>query len=263
MSATTSPPSASGGTQHADVSQEEFLHHMSAMQLQYRAAAPAGHAPVSLYRLPAHLAVMAQPAATGTGQPAVQASQRSVAVPVSNTAAAHVSLTVAKLTAVGTPAPAAQAIAEALHEQHQRMLAFITAQRDAMRESLASARDRVSQMTYKIDSLRTLLASLEAQDEDVRRAILELIPDAAAAAESVHAAQGFEAALDTLLREVSKATVVDDARSPARGSGGGNNGTRPAERVVGRMRHTDEQKAVRLVAKHRALLLVIWRRFHQ
>ncbi len=39
-------------------------------------------------------------------------------------------------------------------------------------------------------------------------------------------------------------------------------GTRPAERVVGRMRHTDEQKAVRLVAKHRALLLVIWRRFH-
>src|SRR5205823_3450541 len=66
---------------------------------------------------------------------------------------------------------------------------------------------------YQIDSLRTLLASLEAQDEDVRRAILELIPNAAAAAESVHAAQGFEAALDTLLREVSKATVVDSAQS--------------------------------------------------
>src|SRR5207245_10642707 len=59
----------------------------------------------------------------------------------------------------------------------------LNARRDAMRESLASARDRVSQITYKIDSLRTLLASLEAQDEDVRRAILELIPNAASAAE--------------------------------------------------------------------------------
>src|SRR5205814_4476585 len=52
----------------------------------------------------------------------------------------------------------------------------LQAQRDAMRESLASARDRVSQTTYKIDSVRTLLASLEAQDENVRGAILELIP---------------------------------------------------------------------------------------
>src|SRR6266542_178946 len=89
----------------------------------------------------------------------------------------------------------------------------LTARRDAMRQSLASARDRVSQMSYQIDSLRTLLASLEAQDEDVRRAILELIPNAASASESVRAAEGFEAALDTLLREVSKATVVDDART--------------------------------------------------
>jgi chromosome segregation protein len=87
----------------------------------------------------------------------------------------------------------------------------LTVRRDAMRESLASARDRVSQTTYKIDSLRTLLASLEAQEENVRGAILELIPDAAPAAESVRAADGFEAALDTLLREVSKATVVDSA----------------------------------------------------
>ena len=84
--------------------------------------------------------------------------------------------------------------------------------RDAMRESLAGARDRVSQITYKIDSVRTLLASLEAQDENVRAAILELIPNAVSAAESVHATQGFEAALDTLLREVSKATVVEDAQ---------------------------------------------------
>src|SRR5207245_8278457 len=75
------------------------------------------------------------------------------------------------------------------------------------------ARDRVSQTTYKIDSLRTLLASLEAQDEDVRRAILELIPNAASASESIRATKGFEAALDTLLRDVSKATVVDDART--------------------------------------------------
>ncbi|MBK5258038.1 MAG: chromosome segregation protein SMC [Thermoanaerobaculia bacterium] len=84
----------------------------------------------------------------------------------------------------------------------------LNASRDGMRESLSSARDRVSQTTYKIDSLRTLLTSLESQDEDVRRAILEIIPNAAAAAESVRAAEGYEAALDTLLREVSKAVVL-------------------------------------------------------
>jgi len=87
----------------------------------------------------------------------------------------------------------------------------LTARREALRESLASARDTISQTTYKLDSLRTLLLSLEAQDEDVRRAVMELIPNAAAAAEAVRAAQGFEAALDTLLRDVSKATVVDSS----------------------------------------------------
>jgi chromosome segregation protein len=88
----------------------------------------------------------------------------------------------------------------------------LAGRRDAMRESLANTRDRVSQTTYKIDSVRTLLTSLESQDEEVRRAILELIPNAASAAESVRAAEGFEAALDTLLREVSKATVVDSPK---------------------------------------------------
>jgi chromosome segregation protein len=89
----------------------------------------------------------------------------------------------------------------------------LAARRDSLRESLASARDTISQTTYKIDSLRTLLTSLESQDEDVRRAILELIPNAVSAAESVSATQGFEAALDTLLREVSKAVVVDDGET--------------------------------------------------
>ncbi|HKR63302.1 MAG TPA: chromosome segregation protein SMC [Thermoanaerobaculia bacterium] len=87
----------------------------------------------------------------------------------------------------------------------------LVSRRESTRESLSASRDRVSQTTYKIDSLRTLLVSLEAQDEDVRRAILELIPNAVAAAEAVRAAQGFEAALDTLLREVSKAVVVDSS----------------------------------------------------
>ena len=87
----------------------------------------------------------------------------------------------------------------------------LVARRDAMRETLASTRDRLSQTTYKIDSLRTLLVSLESQDEAVRATILELIPSAESAAESVRAGEGYEAALDTLLREVSKAVVVDDA----------------------------------------------------
>jgi chromosome segregation protein len=89
----------------------------------------------------------------------------------------------------------------------------LASRRDAMRESLASARDTISQTTYRIDSLRTLLTSLESQDEEVRRAILELIPNAMAAAEAVRATEGFEAALDTLLRDVSKAVVVDDAQT--------------------------------------------------
>ncbi|MBV9068638.1 MAG: chromosome segregation protein SMC [Acidobacteria bacterium] len=88
----------------------------------------------------------------------------------------------------------------------------LTARRNERRETMAGARDRVSQMTYKIDSLRTLLISLESQEEDVRRAILELIPNATPAAEAVRATEGFEAALDTLLRDVSKAVVVDNAR---------------------------------------------------
>ncbi|HYI09453.1 MAG TPA: chromosome segregation protein SMC [Thermoanaerobaculia bacterium] len=87
----------------------------------------------------------------------------------------------------------------------------LTAKREAARQSLASARDTISQTTYKVDSLRTLLVSLEAQDEDVRRAIMELIPNGSAAAEAVRAAEGFEAALDTLLREVSKAIVVESS----------------------------------------------------
>jgi chromosome segregation protein len=88
----------------------------------------------------------------------------------------------------------------------------LTARRNALRDTMSGARDRVSQMTYKLDSLRTLLISLESQEEDVRRAILELIPNATPAAEAVRATEGFEAALDTLLRDVSKAVVVDSAR---------------------------------------------------
>jgi len=88
----------------------------------------------------------------------------------------------------------------------------LTTRRNERRETMAGARDRVSQMTYKIDSLRTLLISLESQEEDVRRAILELIPNATPAAEAVRATEGFEAALDTLLRDVSKAVVVDNTR---------------------------------------------------
>lgn len=100
---------------------------------------------------------------------------------------------------------AQQAAREALSHRDE-----LASKHDALRESLASTRDRLSQTTYKIDSLRTLLTSLESQDEAVRAAILELIPNAQSAAEAVRAGEGYEAALDTLLREVSKAVVVDD-----------------------------------------------------
>jgi chromosome segregation protein len=97
----------------------------------------------------------------------------------------------------------------------QRTLREAIARRDDLTARRDGLRDRVSQTTYKIDSLRTLLTSLESQDEDVRRATLELIPSAKPAAESVRATEGFEAALDTLLRDVSKAIVVDDAEIAA------------------------------------------------
>ncbi len=111
---------------------------------------------------------------------------------------------------------AAEQALVAAQQQARETLAHrdeLVARRDSMRESLASARDTISQTTYKIDSLRTLLTSLESQEEDVRRAILELIPSALSAAESVRAAEGFEAALDTLLREISKAVVVEGAET--------------------------------------------------
>jgi chromosome segregation protein len=87
----------------------------------------------------------------------------------------------------------------------------LAARREEIVASLKSARDSISQTTYRIDSLRTLLTSLESQDEQVRSAILELIPDAASAAEAVRAAEGYENALDSLLRDVTRAVVVEQA----------------------------------------------------
>ncbi len=104
---------------------------------------------------------------------------------------------------------AAQRQARATVARHDELVAG----RDSIRAALAGARDTISQTTYRTDSLRTLLASLESQEEDVRRAVLELIPNALSAAESVRAAEGFEAALDNLLREISKAVVVDGAET--------------------------------------------------
>jgi chromosome segregation protein len=87
----------------------------------------------------------------------------------------------------------------------------LDAQHLEVRDSLARSRDLISQTTYKIDSLRTLLTNLESQDESVRSAILELVPQAQAAAEAIRAAEGAEDALDTLLTEVTQAVVVDNS----------------------------------------------------
>jgi chromosome segregation protein len=112
-----------------------------------------------------------------------------------------------------------EAVVEArseLEQAEQRVLEAVsrrdelTARRDGMRESLSASRDIISQTTYKIDSLRSLLASMEAQEESVRRAVVDIIPNVVAAAESVRAAEGYEAALDAILREISKAVVVPD-----------------------------------------------------
>ncbi|MGA7614225.1 MAG: hypothetical protein WBX15_03500, partial [Thermoanaerobaculia bacterium] len=103
-----------------------------------------------------------------------------------------------------------------VHAQHALRDALdrrnaLTSRRDEVLDSLKSARDSISQTTYKIDSLRTLLQSLESQDEEVRRAVLDLAPTASSAAEAVHAAPGYEIALDALLRDISRAVVIDDS----------------------------------------------------
>ncbi|HVT02278.1 MAG TPA: AAA family ATPase, partial [Thermoanaerobaculia bacterium] len=87
----------------------------------------------------------------------------------------------------------------------------LNGRREAMRDTLKSTRDSISQTTYKIDSVRSLLTSLESQDEEVRSVILELIPNVSSAAESVRAAEGLELALDAILRDITKAVVVEDS----------------------------------------------------
>ncbi|HUO83551.1 MAG TPA: chromosome segregation protein SMC, partial [Thermoanaerobaculia bacterium] len=81
--------------------------------------------------------------------------------------------------------------------------------RENVRSTLAQSRDLISQTTYQIDSLRSLLTSLESQDEAVRRVVLEQLPEARSAAEAIRAAEGFETALDTILRDLTQAVVVD------------------------------------------------------
>jgi len=112
-------------------------------------------------------------------------------------------------------AEAEGALNEALQRARETAAARdeLTGRRDGMRSSLSSARDAISQTTYRIDSLRSLLTSLESQDEEVRGAILELVPHAASAAEAVRATEGYETALDALLRDMTNAVVVPDAET--------------------------------------------------
>ncbi|HXI12892.1 MAG TPA: chromosome segregation protein SMC [Thermoanaerobaculia bacterium] len=108
-------------------------------------------------------------------------------------------------------AESALSVARQEAQQAVEQLDSLQKRRESVRGSLSSSRDVISQTTYKIDSLRTILTSLESQDEEVRRVILEMLPNAVSAAESVRGAEGFEAALDVLLREISKAVVVADS----------------------------------------------------
>ncbi len=87
----------------------------------------------------------------------------------------------------------------------------LSTRREEILNVLKSTRDSISQTTYKIDSLRTLLTSLESQEEEVRAAILELVPHARAAADAISAADGYEFVLDSILRDLTQAVVVPDS----------------------------------------------------
>lgn len=154
----TSTQAAAGASdaQPVAVSQEDFLHHMAAMQQHYRAADPAAGQPVSLYIPPARLtlAVPRPPVGAGTAQ-AVREVRPGHGLLAPNEATG-VSLTFTSVAAVEATAQASRLMAEALRDQQQRTLAFINSRRDAMLQAIAAARGSPGTQAFsqQMDAIR-------------------------------------------------------------------------------------------------------------
>jgi len=157
MSAASTQSVAKDDGPRAEVSQQEFMQHINAMQRHYRAMDPTVAQSISPYLLPAHLTftVPAVPVAPGI-KPAVQELQQSASTAAPNEAAERIAPTLGRLVAMGTPAVASQLMAAAIDSQHQRTLAFINRHRSAMLHAVAAARDPKSTQTFaqRMNALR-------------------------------------------------------------------------------------------------------------
>ena len=150
MSAGSAQPVASGTAQPAEISQQEFLQHMNAMQQHHRAIDPtaASHL-IKPYLLPAHLilALPHIPADAGT-KPAVPQAQHSAGNPAFKESAARTVPMLARLVTIGTPRPAAQLMSAALEDQHKRLRALVDHHRAALSKAVTAARHPKSTQTF-------------------------------------------------------------------------------------------------------------------
>jgi len=143
-------PVASGAAQSAEISQQEFLQHMNAMQQHHRAIAPTGASQlIKPYLLPAHLilALPHIPADAGT-KPAVPQAQHSAGNPAFKESAARTVPMLARLVTIGTPRPAAQLMSAALEDQHKRLRALVDHHRAALSKAVTAARHPKSTQTF-------------------------------------------------------------------------------------------------------------------
>jgi hypothetical protein len=149
MSAASAQSVASGVAQQAEISQQEFLQHMNAMQQHHRAIDPTVSQSIDPYLLPAHL-ILAVPhisADAGT-KPAVPQAKQSPAIPAPKESAEQTAPTLARLVTIGTPAPAAQLMSAALEDQHKRLRALVDHHRGALLHAVAAARDPKSTQSF-------------------------------------------------------------------------------------------------------------------
>jgi hypothetical protein len=129
---------ASGAAQSAEISQQEFLQHMNAMQQHHRAIDPtAASKLIKPYLLPAHLTLALPhiPADAGT-KPAVPQAQLSAGNPAPKKSAVRTVPMLARLVTIGTPRPAAKLMSAALEDQHKRLRALVDHHRAALSQAV-------------------------------------------------------------------------------------------------------------------------------
>jgi hypothetical protein len=149
MSSGSAQSAASSFAQPTEVSQQEFLQHINAMQQHYRAIDPTAGQSINAYLLPAHLTIALPhtPADAGS-KPAVPQAQHSSGLSASKESAERTAPMLSRLVNIGTPAPAAQLISAALEDQHQRLRALVDHHRSALLDAVAAAQDPKSTRSF-------------------------------------------------------------------------------------------------------------------